>query len=679
VTPERWAQIRQIFDGALERPEVDRAPYLRVVCAGDDDLRKEVEGLLESYNESTNFLGRPAYLDPNVVNTTMLTTTMSPGTGTGEYSAGFRLGAYQLQKCIGRGGMGSVWLAARFDSDFTKNVAIKLVKPGMDSQEILRRFRLERQVLAGLNHPNIAALIDGGSTPDGLPYLVMEYVAGTRIDHYCEEHESSISERLKLFRSVCAAVQYAHSNLVVHRDIKMGNILVTADGVPKLLDFGIAKLLHSEFSTLAAAVTRPEFRPMTPDYASPEQVRGDPITTATDVYSLGVLLYRLLTGKFPYGLTDRSFSSIQTAILEKEPIRPSAVVLTDDSAVIPQATQKLEVGETETRLKARQRLKKKLSGDLDMIVLMALRKEPQRRYGSVEQFSEDIRRYLEGRPVIARSDTFGYRTAKFVRRNAPAVIATTLLGITLIGATVVSERAASRDRQARAALESRLSVVERATVRQQHDMMDAYFRLGQLQAADPAAALAAYRSALSAARAFAGEHPGMKPVYGLAVAAMAVGDLASGEALDRYREAARQLEADGDTRGEQYVLASRKLGAAEFRAGDRLAGVASLSKALQIAEDLLKEDLLKKETGGRARRNAAACNLAFGEALARNGEDQAATPKLRRALDLYLALADIKVNLSDTNTAAYERAVAQWAAAAPPDLRAEVQGILAEF
>ena len=339
---------------ARERSEVDRAAYLRVACARDDELRREVESLLASHDSAGDFLDKPA---ANIAGSTQ--TLISSGIELQEYPPGHRVGAYELQKCIGRGGMGSVWLATRSDNEFKKQVAIKLVKRGMDMQEILRRFRLERQVLAGLTHPNIAALIDGGSTPDGLPYLVMEYVHGIRIDRYCEQHKSTITERLKLFRDVCAAVQYAHGNLVVHRDLKAGNILVTAEGTPKLLDFGIAKLIRTEFDTLAAAETRPESRPMTLDYASPEQVRGEPITTATDVYSLGVLLYKLLTGKSPYGLTGRSDSALRKAICEQEPLKPSAVVLTDEKAVIPDATQRIDVAQEETRDKARRRLKKK--------------------------------------------------------------------------------------------------------------------------------------------------------------------------------------------------------------------------------------------------------------------------------------------------------------------------------
>jgi hypothetical protein len=572
--------------------------------------------------------------------------------------------------------MGSVWLASRSENDFKKTVAVKLVKRGMDTQEILRRFRLERQVLARLDHPNIAGLIDGGSTQDGAPYLVMEYVQGIRIDQYCEGRQSTITERLKLFRDVCLAVQYAHRNLVVHRDIKAGNILVTTEGVAKLLDFGIAKLLVTDFATLSPAETRPELRPMTLDYASPEQVRGEPITTATDVYSLGVLLYKLLTGKFPYGPVERSYNALQRAICEKEPIRPSAVVLTDDQIAIPQATQKMEVGDVETRLKARHRLKKKLAGDLDMIVLMALRKEPQRRYASVEQFSEDIRRYLEGRPVIARSDTFGYRSAKFVRRNAAGVIGAGLVGLILIAATVTSEQAVLRGRRELAAAESRLQAMDAATIRQEFDMMDAYFRLAALQKSDPAAALGTYRTALTAAESFASEHPHLAPVNGLAEAAEGVGDLAPNEAPERYREALAQLDLALDKTGadyrEQYLRVARKLSIVQVR-GDRVAALATLTPALQLAESAYS-----REPSGQTRRQAAAFNLYVGEVLARNGEVVTAEPKLRKALDLYREFTGSKITVSQNTPEAYEQALAQLAAASP-DVQQEIEAGLAGF
>ena len=370
MTPERWSRVREIFDGVLERPPRDRAAYLRVVCAGDDEARHEVESLLASHEDSTDFLETPA------VNLAQAFVSSGALAEDNEYPAGYRLGPYQFDRRIGRGGMGSVWLATRFDPEFNRSVAIKMVKRGMDSQEILRRFRMERQMLASLDHPNIALLIDGGSTPDGLPYLVMEYIEGTPIDRYCEDRKLSITERLKLFRAVCSAVQYAHQNLVVHRDIKASNILVTGDGVAKLLDFGIAKLLRTDSSAPDLSQTRPEMRPMTLDYASPEQVRGDAITTATDIYSLGVLLYRLLTGKMPRrearSRAVRQSGGAQSAVAEIEILPPSAVVLADQEIAIPEATQKLEIG-GESRDNARKRLRRKLQGDLDMIVLKALR------------------------------------------------------------------------------------------------------------------------------------------------------------------------------------------------------------------------------------------------------------------------------------------------------------------
>jgi len=660
LTPERWAQIRQIFDGALERSEVDRAAYLRVVCARDDDLRREVESLLASHDSAGDFLDKPA---ANLAGSGQ--TLISSGIDIQEYPPGHRVGAYELQKCIGRGGMGSVWLATRSDNEFKKKVAIKLVKRGMDTQEILRRFRLERQVLAGLTHSNIAALIDGGSTPDGLPYLVMEYVDGIRIDRYCEQHKSTITERLKLFRDVCAAVQYAHGNLVVHRDLKAGNILVTADGTPKLLDFGIAKLIRTEFDTLAAAETRPELRPMTLDYASPEQVRGEPITTATDVYSLGVLLYKLLTGKSPYGLAARSDSALRKAICEQEPLKPSAVVLTDEKAVIPEATQKIDVAHEETRDKARRRLKKKLAGDLDMIVLMALRKEPLRRYASVEQFSGDIRRYLEGRPVIARSDTFGYRAARFIRRNVVAVAAATVAALTLFGATIFELRSAERAAQQDLVDEQHLKVLETESLGQQRELMDAYFKLAGSQSGPEA--LETYRTALASARAFEQNHPGNQTATEfIARAAVKVGDLAPEQALDLFTEARSRLEPVPDLDPASYFSAFEGLGRAQLRNHDVLGALASFSRALQIAE------------AHGNQRDLASANFWVGTVLAYNGETEAGAAKLRKAFELYRDLAGARINPAEDSPAGYRKALADLATQAPPDLRQAIEAELRE-
>ncbi len=482
MTPERWAKVRDIFEGAVERPAKDRAAYLRVVCARDDELRREVESLIASHDEATDFLSKPAAQLSQVI--------VPREEDTNEYQPGYRLGPYEFVKRIGTGGMGSVWLATRFDSEYKKRVAIKMVRRGMNTQEILRRFRMERQVLANLEHPNIAGLIDGGSTPDGLPYLVMEYVEGIPIDKYCEDHKSSITDRLKLFRAVCSAVQYAHQNLVIHRDIKAGNILVTADGTAKLLDFGIAKLMHSPSSTLDLSQTRPDMRPMTLDYASPEQVRGDQITTATDIYSLGVLLYKLLTGKMPYGVDGRSRAALEHAICEIEPARPSTVVLGDDKIAIPDATQRMEVALAETRDVARRRLRKKISGDLDNIILMALRKEPHRRYTSAGQFSADVGRFLENRPVMARLDTPGYRIAKFVRRNLQGVIAAAALVIALLIFSGVSMH------RANVAERSRRDVLRRAN-EEKHELIRTTEALGeaQLSSGDGAAAYASFNRA----------------------------------------------------------------------------------------------------------------------------------------------------------------------------------------
>ena len=358
-----------------------------------------------------------------------------------------RIGAYRVLREVGHGGMGTVYLAARADDQYQKRVAIKTIR-GLDSEEVLRHFRRERQILAALDHPNIARLFDGGTTDDGLPYFVMEYVEGQAIDEYCDERRLSVQERLALYQGVCSAVQYAHQNLVVHRDIKPKNILVDAQGVPKLLDFGIAKLLNPEVSGEAATGT---VLAMTPEYASPEQMRGQPITTATDVYSLGVVLYELLTGHRPYGRAARSAVEMLKAVCEEEPERPSTAVRKTEQRALPNGAVQTTTPESASRTRegSPEKLRRRLRGDLDNIVLMALRKEPQRRYRSVEALSEDIRRYLEGRPVTAHKATVWYRTGKFVRRNAVGVGAAALVFLLAVGfgvVTTVQARRIARER-----------------------------------------------------------------------------------------------------------------------------------------------------------------------------------------------------------------------------------------
>jgi serine/threonine-protein kinase len=350
--------------------------------------------------------------------------------------------------------MGAVYLAARDDDEFKKRVAIKLLRGGMESDDLLRRFKNERQILAAIEHPHIARLIDGGQTEDGKPYFAMEYVEGVPIDKYCDRRRLGIPERLQLFCKVATAVHFAHQNLVVHRDVKPGNILVTGDGEPKLLDFGIAKILNPELSVSTIAPTQFEMRLMTPEYSSPEQVLGETITTASDVYSLGVLLYELLAGRRPYEIKSYNLTEIARVITEEDPPRPSTVVSREEMAGLGElpATSTPETV-SRNRGTSTERLRRTLSGDLDNIVLKAMRKEPQRRYDSAQQLAEDIERYLKGLPVLARKDTLGYRSAKFVRRHRTPLAAALVVLLSLMGFTAFTMR--ERARAEREALKAR--------------------------------------------------------------------------------------------------------------------------------------------------------------------------------------------------------------------------------
>ncbi len=422
MTPERWQKVKAVFEAALELEAPERASFLDISCQGDGILRQEVESLLESEPGSVHFIETPVFR----IRSEDIGTSMAEGR---------RVGVYRIVREIGRGGMGSVYLAERADEEFERRVALKVLRRGMDTEEIVRRFRSERQILARLAHENIARLLDGGTTEDGQPYFVMEYVEGRPIDEECDARKLPIRRRLEFFQQVCSAVHFAHQNLVVHRDLKPGNILVTAEGVPKLLDFGIAKLLVPDQTSTLTSV---DLRPMTPMYASPEQVRGEAITTASDVYSLGVLLYNLLTGRPPYRASTGDPQSLAKAICEQNPPRPSSVIgraeevkkLDGSTATLtPQEVSQARDGDARV-------LRRQLAGDLDNVVLKAMHKEPQRRYASVDQLANDIGRHLQGLPVAARKDTLGYRTAKFVARHKVGASLAALILLLIVGFSI---------------------------------------------------------------------------------------------------------------------------------------------------------------------------------------------------------------------------------------------------
>lgn len=443
MTPERWQQLQELFNAAVELTPSQQAAFLDQACADDATLRQQAESLLLASADATkriqSAIGDAARDLPRLEDTLLI-------------------GPYKVIQELGRGGMGAVYLAVRADDEYQKRVAIKVVQHDLADPEVLRRFRNERQILAGLDHPYIARLLDGGTTPAGMPYVVMEYVEGDPIDRYCNQHRLSINERLKLFRDVCAAVHYAHQNLIIHRDLKPGNILVTAGGVPKLLDFGIAKLLNPELGPQTQAITRWSMRLMTPEYASPEQIRGEPITTASDVYSLGVVLYELLTGHRPYRFKKYQAQEIERIVSFEEPAKPSTVVGR------PRLLEPDQADSTRnTRLSARnpEKLRRQLAGELDAIVMMALRKESQRRYASTEQMSEDIRRYLKGRPVRARPDTMRYRTSKFIKRHKVGAATAALLFLTLLGGVTATTWQARIARSERARAEGRFNDVRK--------------------------------------------------------------------------------------------------------------------------------------------------------------------------------------------------------------------------
>ncbi len=551
MTPERWRRVKELFDRALERPEAERAALLEEERRRDPELAREAELLVAANAAAGVFLETPA-----VEQITLAAERRLPLPG--------ESGRTRSTASSATAGWGPSTSRPASGDGFRQTVALKLVRRGMDSDFILERFRAERQILAGLDHPGIARLLDGGSAADGLPYFVMEYIPGRHLLEDAADRSLSVKDRLAMFLQVCEAVAYAHRHLVVHRDIKPSNILVTPDGAPKLLDFGLAKLLRPELEGQAPGRTVTGLRILTPEYASPEQVRGEGITTATDIYSLGVVLYELLTGRRPYRVTGRSPEAIARAVCEEEPARPG------------------------------------LSKDLDNIVSMAMRKEPERRYPSVDALAEDLRRYLAGHPVFARKDTLAYRAGKFVSRHRVGTAAAALGAIALAGATAMAVHQARVAQAERAAAERHFQEVRELADAFLFEFHDA---IKDLPGSTPARQLVV-RRALEYLERLSSSGPG-------------------DAALER--EVATAYERVAKVQG----------GLLESHLGDTRGARESLSRALRIREALVRAD--SKSAADEAA--LAETRLQLSEVLMAQGEAAAAVVHARGALASLSSLA----------------------------------------
>ena len=591
----RWREIDRVFDEALDRPPGEREAFLARACAGDPELRREVERLLDADAQShTTFLEKPVGEMLGLV----------PGDGK---EIG-RLGPYRLLRRLGGGGMGDVFLARREDEHYQQEVAIKILRSGLQGTEARHRFLVERQILARLEHPNIARLYDGGSTEDGRPYLVMELVDGLPVDEYCNRGQLPVDRRLDLFRRICGAVQHAHQSLLVHRDLKPGNILVTAEGEPKLLDFGIAKRLERGAST-EPDLTETGSRVMTPSYASPEQVRGEPITTASDVYSLGVILYGLLAGRGPYRNAPGGLPhEIERAICEEEPERPSLALFRPG----PPSPEEIAAA----RGTRPQGLRRRLQGDLDNVALMALRKEPERRYGSAAQLSRDLESHLQSLPVVARPDTFPYRARKFLRRHragAAAAAVMLILAVLFVAGLIVQGRRVARERdKARYALGFLVDTFKDA---------DPYHTRGERLSADEILS----RGAERVTRDLAGQ-PDVQ-----AALMDAIGEVELG--LGRYDRARPLLEKGLALREGAFGAQSLEVAESLEHLGGLAQGRAQGRASLDGAEELLRRSLaIKRRRLGKGDLGLARTLNALGSLLTARGRAPEAEKLHREAL-----------------------------------------------
>jgi serine/threonine protein kinase/tetratricopeptide (TPR) repeat protein len=563
VNPERWSLLQRLFHQAEELPPEERERFLDRECATDPELRRQVVSLLAAAGDSA-LLAEP--IGERIDELT------SPGAAPGD-----RIGPYRILSELGRGGMGVVYLAERADGAFEQRVALKIVRGVVTSPTAVERFLAERRILAQLEHPNIARILDGGTTREGAPYFAMEGIEGEPIDRYCDRWRLTVRDRLELFLTVCDAVQHAHRNLVVHRDLKPSNLLVTADGTPKLLDFGIAKLLDPDDG--AAGLTRRGELPMTPEYASPEQVRGEPVSVSSDVYALGLLLYELLTGRRAQRVRTSERREVERAVCEELPTRPSTAVgrIRGDKPIEGGATPEDVAAARSTTPGG---LRRRLRGDLDTLVLTALHKETDRRYPSVEALASDLRRHLDGQPVETRGDRFGYRAWKFVARHRLGVAAAALL---LLGLATSALIAGYGLRQARREARSAAEI---------SGFLERVFRLS-----DPSESrgrTVTVREVLDTAVQRLDEEDAFEPVIDvrlrrtLGTVYANLGLLESSEAIQR-RAAERGEELLGEHH-EETLAALEALGAVVWRRGRYPEAETILRKALERSRQALGDD-----------------------------------------------------------------------------------------
>ncbi|MEN3335007.1 MAG: eukaryotic-like serine/threonine-protein kinase [Blastocatellia bacterium] len=704
LTIDREEQVNKIVEAALSVAPGARAAYLDDACI-DESLRRDVETTIAMRDLSGPFKGTTNAEGPTAILQDADTMALSEDEQQ-KLLDDTTIGPYRVLRKLGQGGMGAVYLAQRDDAEFKQQVAIKLVKRGMDTEFVLRRFRNERQILAALNHPNIARLLDGGTTGDGRPYFVMEYIEGKPISQYADEHRLSTVERLQLSHVVCAAIHYAHQNLVIHRDIKPSNILVTPDGTPKLLDFGIAKLLNPDLAAHTLEATAVAIRLMTPEYASPEQVKGEVITTASDVYSLGVLLYELLTGHRPYRIGSRAPHEVARVVCEEEPHKPSTAVRRVETYPTGGGTATVTVTPdivSRTRDSSPEKLRRRLAGDLDNIVLMAMRKEPARRYASVDQLANDIRRHLEGRPVIARHDTIAYRATKFIKRHKAGMLAAMLILVSLIAGAVTTlqqrARAERRFNDVRQLANSflfefhdaikdlpgstsaRELVVKRALeyldslaremsgdVQLQRELAMAYQKVGDVQGnpfypnlGDTAGALASYQKALAICDELIKKQPAnLEDRRALAISHLRIGDVGWGTgdtklAVEAYQQGIRLAEAlleggqlDLPTSRELW-RGYRNLAYALAQAGDFSAGLESLRKGQALGEKLVAA----YPNDAQVRHDMSATLTIVGRAQGEMGDLAGALETFQKALAI-----DEQLAAAEPNNAVYKKSVA---------------------